>query len=591
MSTKFNLNRPIVPDEEINSHKDFGELVKKFKSESIQKARSDTSFLKNKKITYSAIIAGVTVICTITYFAVFKKEPPKQIANDKINTTQQIASNKPNKKQSSAFIVPPVSKLNVPYTSYKVKAEQGAKIEHKTSSKIIIPKNAFVNKQGHDIVGDVEIQYREFHNQAEIITSGIPMQYDSAGIKSTLESAGMFDIKGFQNGEAVYINPKKTITVELSSANTENRFNQYVLDTIAKNWVYQKHDVIKPVEKTTKKDIAKTEQSSELSPKAIELQKQIDEIPPKIIAEKIVCDKKINQLPKAKLPLKPTKGIEGRPKFELDVNYKEFPELEAFKNAVFEIGAENKNYDSKMADITWTSAEISEGTQKGKNYTLTLKQSSRVEKLIVYPTLSGADYDKAQVAFESKFAEYKKLEAKRLADEQKLKEEFEAKQKAYLAQQKQLSEDLIKEQIKFRIEQEKKLAEQFANMGNQQRVTRIFQVSNFGYYNSDCPANMPQGGSVNPIFVLNNGATILKPNTTYLISHQKNIVYNIYENTPLRYNPTEEYSLCILSNGKLYLCNKELFASIVKEKQNKFPLNELSVAVDNVADFKKALGI
>lgn len=591
MSTKFNLNRPIVPDEEINSHKDFGELVKKFKSESIQKARSDTSFLKNKKITYSAIIAGVTVICTITYFAVFKKEPPKLITNDKINTTQQIASNNPNKKQSSAFIVPPVSKLNVPYTSYKVKAEQGANIQHKTSSKIIIPKNAFVNKQGHDIVGDVEIQYREFHNQAEIIASGIPMQYDSAGIKSTLESAGMFDIKGFQNGETVYINPKKTITVELSSANTENRFNQYVLDTIAKNWVYQKHDVIKPVEKNTKKDIAKTGQSLELSPKAIELQKQIDEIPPKIVAEKIVCDKKINQLPKAKQPLKPIKGIEGRPKFELDVNYKEFPELEAFKNAVFEIGAENKNYDSKMADITWTSAEISEGTQKGKNYTLTLKQSSRVEKLIVYPTLSGTDYDKAQIAFESKFAEYKKLEAKRLADEQKLKEEFEAKQKAYLAQQKQLSEDLIKEQIKFRIEQEKKLAEQFANMGNQQRVTRIFQVSNFGYYNSDCPANMPQGGNVNPIFVLNNGATILKPNTTYLISHQKNIVYNIYENTPLRYNPTEEYSLCILSNGKLYLCNKESFASIIKEKQNKFPLNELSVAVDNISDFKKALGI
>ena len=41
MATKFNLNRPAVPDEEINSHKDFGELVNKFKAESIQKARND----------------------------------------------------------------------------------------------------------------------------------------------------------------------------------------------------------------------------------------------------------------------------------------------------------------------------------------------------------------------------------------------------------------------------------------------------------------------------------------------------------------------------------------------------------------------
>ena len=49
MPTKFNLNRPAVPDEEINSHKDFGELVKKFKAESISKAKNDSSFLKNKK--------------------------------------------------------------------------------------------------------------------------------------------------------------------------------------------------------------------------------------------------------------------------------------------------------------------------------------------------------------------------------------------------------------------------------------------------------------------------------------------------------------------------------------------------------------
>jgi len=30
------------------------------------------------------------------------------------------------------------------------------------------------------------------------------------------------------------------------------------------------------------------------------------------------------------------------------------------------VGSENKNYNSKLADITWGSAEISEGPQKGK---------------------------------------------------------------------------------------------------------------------------------------------------------------------------------------------------------------------------------
>lgn len=242
MATKFNLNRQPVPDEEINSHKDFGELVNKFKKQSIEKARSDVSFLKNKKATYSAVIAGVAVICTVTYFSVFKQKSSKQNSHDKIITSQQNNTNTPNTKLNKAFIAPPISKLNVPYTSYKVKAEQGATIKHKTNSKIIIPKKAFVNKQGEDIIGDVEIQYREFHNQADIIACGIPMSYDSAGVKSTLESAGMIDIRGYQNGEPIFINPKKQITIEFQSEHTADKYNMYVLDTIAKNWVYISRD-------------------------------------------------------------------------------------------------------------------------------------------------------------------------------------------------------------------------------------------------------------------------------------------------------------------------------------------------------------
>ena len=59
MATKFNLNRQPVPDEEINSHKDFGELVNKFKKQSIEKARSDASFLKNKKATFLRLLSYI----------------------------------------------------------------------------------------------------------------------------------------------------------------------------------------------------------------------------------------------------------------------------------------------------------------------------------------------------------------------------------------------------------------------------------------------------------------------------------------------------------------------------------------------------
>jgi hypothetical protein len=214
-----------------------------------------------------------------------------------------------------------------------------------------------------------------------------------------------------------------------------------------------------------------------------------------------------------------------------------------------------------------------------------------IEKLVVYPALTGANYDKAIATYEKKFGEYKNLVMKREADERKLKEKFEAKQQAYIAEQKKLNEELVRERIKIRQEQDKQFAEQFSTMGNQQRIMRTFQVSNFGIYNSDCPNSMPKGASVNPIYVINNGASFITPTTTYLVCHTKNIVYNLYANAPLSYNPEDSYSLCILANGKLYICSKKLFAALAKEKQNKFPLLELSVAVNDVSDFKKALGI
>ena len=592
MGTKFNIDRKPVPDEEINSHKDFGELIKSFKKQSIEKARSDTNFLKNKKITYSAIIAGATVLCTVTYFAVFKNKETKQTVNDKITTTP-IHSNINNSKSNKAFIAPPISKLNVPYQKFKLKSEQGATFKTQSNSKIIIPKNAFVNNKGENIIGDVEIKFREFHNQADIIASGIPMKYDSAGIQSHLESAGMIDIKGYQNNEPVFINPKKQITVELQSTQFADKFNMYALDTIAKNWVYLHRDnSLKGLEGQKKlKEQNRLEDKIEENNTTKAIQKQIDAIPPKIEIEKVVYSKKINQLPKANEPTKPAKAIEGRPKFQLDVNAKEFPELATFNNMVFEVGSENKNYNSKLSDITWSSAEISEGTQKGKNYLLTLKLRERIEKLIVYPALSGKDYDNAIKIYDTKYNEYKNVFAKRVADEKRLKEEFEKKQAEYLVEQKKLNDDLIKERIKIRQEQEQQLANQFNTIGNQQRVTRIFQVSNFGIYNSDCPNSMPKGEVLNPIFLVDGNTPLLNLNFTYLICNDKNLVYNINPSEPLRFNPSERYSLCIIANGKTYICDHETFANNTSNKKNKINLKEISSEIDNVVDFKKALGI
>jgi hypothetical protein len=90
---------------------------------------------------------------------------------------------------------------------------------------------------------------------------------------------------------------------------------------------------------------------------------------------------------------------------------------------------------------------------------------------------------------------------------------------------------------------------------------------------------------------VNVNTPLLNVSNTYLICKDKNLVYNINSKEPLRFNPNEKYSLCIIANGKTYLCNDEMFSKNTSNKQNKINLIELNSDIDNVHDFKKALGI
>lgn len=586
MQPKFNIDRPKVSDDEINKHKDFDNLVKQFKERSIQKARSDKSWWKNNYIRYAAVIAGATVICTVTYKALFNKtNTTEKAVNDK--TTTLVPRNSTTK--NTKFINEPFEKLKVNNTSYKVDNAKGAEIKHTTGSKINIPKSSFVNKKGEEIKGEVEILYREIHDQAEIIASGIPMRYDSAGKEFTFESAGMFEIKGYQDGEPVFIKDGKPLTVEFNSTNTEDHFNQYFLDTVAKNWTYLKRD--NPVVPTQLQPPNPSEAKKELKKLEQKYEPAIAAIPKRIDSVKVVYTKKIDKLEKPSQPTKPNKS-QGRPQFELDVDYKEFPELSAFKNAVFEIGTESTNYKPEMKDITWSSAEIEEGPKKGVNYILVLKLKQRVEKLIVYPVLTGDDFAEASKKYEEKFEKYKTLQAKRIADEEKLKAEMEAKQAAYMAQQKKIQEEYLREKIRIQKQAEQAVNTQIKSGGVVTAITRVFNISNFGIFNSDCPHVVPSTAEiVEPMFVLQGGKEEITPTTIYLVEIDRNMVYTYGAGTKMKVDVQRPYSLCIVEGTNVYVINKDDFAKAVAAKNNNFFVTKLGAEITDVFELKKAIGI
>ncbi|MGE0567466.1 MAG: PspA/IM30 family protein [Bacteroidia bacterium] len=577
MSLKFNIDRPKISEEEINKRKNFDELVKNFKEQSLKKARSDKSWWKNKSIKYSAVIAGVVVVCTVTYQSIINNKKANEI---KSTSSKSIQVKTPKRKSNS--IERPLAQIPSNKKIYRINNSTGGQINH-NKTKITIPKDCFTDSTGALIEGEVEIHYEEFHNKAEILASGIPMHYDSAGVKSVFESAGMFEINGSKDGRPVKIIPEKTINVELASNQTDDRFNQYYFDKEKYNWTYLKRDDIPFNDKEIvgAKEIAKSKEN---------IKKAIEHIPMQIDSVKTVTNSKIAKLSKPKEPIKPRKSS-GRPQFELDVDYGEFPELKAFKNAVFEIGSENKDYDAKYNSITWNNATISEGPNKGVNYILTLSVPKLEKKLIVYPVLKGKDYESAKADFEAKMITYKQLL------DQKNKAELALREKMKLEQER-LEKLKQKLQAEYAAKQKVELAkmDRSISSGNANGgvvVTRLFQISKFGIYNSDCKMKYENTKEIVPVFVDASNNEKIYGQQVYCYHKAKNVVftYNVSDNSSQVFYTDDGLQICLIKGNQIYLINESEYKKGIYNSKAEFKASLVSNDLNSLSDLRTAMGI
>jgi len=133
-------------------------------------------------------------------------------------------------------ISPPIKSVDVEYKILQVDPSSDTIISFSNGTTIEIPEGAFVDKEGNSVSDNVTIKYREFHTPGDVIASGIPMKYDSAGVVGDFESAGMFELRGSAKGEEVFIGDKP-LAVNLASFKGGD-FNQYILNDDENNWTY-----------------------------------------------------------------------------------------------------------------------------------------------------------------------------------------------------------------------------------------------------------------------------------------------------------------------------------------------------------------
>jgi hypothetical protein len=136
-------------------------------------------------------------------------------------------------------VKPPIRGLDVPGNNYTIHPGIDNVLLYPSGTRIMIPANCFRDKSGKPVSGSVNISYREFRDPVEILVSGIPMKYDSAGEVNHFESAGMFEIIASQGKQELQLVPGKKIEMNFVSTSRDSTYNFYAFNDSTGNWDYK----------------------------------------------------------------------------------------------------------------------------------------------------------------------------------------------------------------------------------------------------------------------------------------------------------------------------------------------------------------
>ena len=588
MKRKYTIDRKKLNAEEISKGKNFDQLMN-------MATPIKLPFYKAGWFGPSVITAVLISASIVTYI----------LMSDMNNTTNSATyiPEKPKKEntiknklvtysEDTPCINPPSESLQINGTSYKVDNQKGDKIKHASGTIIEIPKNAF-EINGKPVEGEVEIKYKEYKDQVDILLSGIPMHYDSANTDYVLESAGMVQINGFQDDIPVDIANGKTIKISFPTEDNSKRFNLYELDTANNRWDYMgKPSLTNETETVNEKEAEiiqpKIEESIINEILTIDLNNDtlnittnknilnnystnIDQIQTDLNEVK----KEIKEL-ENNVPIQPKKSINKDRQFNLEVDPEEFPELSEYEKVIFEV-IENTEFNNSLYSIEWDDV-ILEEYKKGEMYRMKLSKDDNITNLMVRPVFEGENMEEAIKKFENYT---KKLELKK-EEEKVLKEKYE---KAYQKYKEELE----------KIQQEQKVREEAAknwkkNADFANNLKMSFEIERFGTWNCDSPVPQPKGKTVSASFS-NLAGTSLILGTVYLIERNRNAIfpYNYNQYNKLKFNPEEDNILVgFTSDDQIAIFQTDKFSEI-KEKKHEFKM-ELKNALDlSIKNLKKMI--
>jgi len=250
-----------------------------------------------------------------------------------------------------------------------------------SGTRIAIPVNCFVDKDGKAVKGKVDLVFEEFLSPGSIISSQINMTYDSAGHVSNFESAGMFRINAFQNDEALYMAKGKSIDVSLATPDPDKGFNSYYSTRNGNDWGYLGRS-------SATKNEAKAENMQAVQ----------------------------EQLKNAVKPVKPVEYSANGKYFDLNLSRAYTSDLKSLLGIVWEYSGNNKKNDpaqNKAAyNRNWDFVSILPNGDKRGDYEIILQNKDTTVKTTARPVFRGAVLDEQNQEFAKELGEFnKRMEA------------------------------------------------------------------------------------------------------------------------------------------------------------------------------------
>jgi len=504
----FRFNQPQPDSSQIRKHQDFESLLQTFEEK--QGTAPRPARIRPMRLIYAAVATAAATLAVVWLFRIN--------TTDTLPTAQELVTASDTYFASQPTVQPPFAKLIPPASERMFQASQGAELTLEDGGYLRIPASAFVDGNGEPVNGEVSIQYRTFHDQAELMLSGVPQNYDSAGVRLQLASAGMIEVSAMQNGQPLALGPDQTLEVSIEQKRFQGALNELPRPRVLH---------LSSNEPSWQKGLARDYQRSEMEADRVASD-------PAYAAQRAFRQKKTEleqrlALQKQQLmtgqdlpdkPEAPSMTVGNRASFDLELDENAGVTLkgdlaqadpEVLEQKTWIVSEKSADFNLRALTVVWESIEVEKLDQR--EYQITFRSGSSSDQVIVEPLLSPDEYQEALTAYQSRLAEW---ESQRASLEETLADEV-----AYL-------EDTYRERLqKVRVDYQQTLDSLGLNSGQEGTlVLHTFQIPKLGIWNVVQPFRADDQLIVASLE--NAAGDQLSDRVAYLVDRSMNTVYRFY---------------------------------------------------------------